>query len=542
MPIAIQRALISVSDKTGIESFARALAERGVALLSTGGTQALLKKSGIQVTDVASHTGSPEMMGGRVKTLHPKIHGGILALRHDKEHQVAMAQHGVAPIDLVVVNLYPFEQTVADPNVAFEHGVEQIDIGGPSMLRSAAKNHRYVAVVTDPADYEVILRELRTTNLVSDATLQRLALKAFETTAKYDAAIAKWLASRMGAASTSGAAPAAAASSAPSEAAFASSWSASGDLALELRYGENPHQKAALYREKGANGSTLTGGRVLGGKTLSYNNYVDLDAALALACEFTEPFAAVLKHNNPCGAASAKTLAEAIEHAWAGDPVSAFGSVLGFNRKVDLATAQFLTSDGRFVEAIVAPGFAADALEHLTTVPKWGKNVRLVEVDQVGPTSPGRACRRAVPVSGGYLVQDADLAAETLEQCQVVTKREPTTSQLRSLLFANLVCKHVKSNAIVIATGTRVLGVGAGQMSRVDSVRLAIQKSGAAVTGSVMASDAFFPFPDGPELAMEAGVAAILQPGGSLRDKDVIAACDARNVAMVATGVRHFRH
>jgi phosphoribosylaminoimidazolecarboxamide formyltransferase/IMP cyclohydrolase len=281
---------------------------------------------------------------------------------------------------------------------------------------------------------------------------------------------------------------------------------------------------------------------VLGGKTLSYNNYVDLDAALALACEFTEPFAAVLKHNNPCGAASAKTLAEAIEHAWAGDPVSAFGSVLGFNRKVDLATAQFLTSDGRFVEAIVAPGFAADALEHLTTVPKWGKNVRLVEVDQVGPTSPGRACRRAVPVSGGYLVQDADLAAETLEQCQVVTKREPTTSQLRSLLFANLVCKHVKSNAIVIATGTRVLGVGAGQMSRVDSVRLAIQKSGTAVTGAVMASDAFFPFPDGPELAMEAGVAAILQPGGSLRDKDVIAACDARNVAMVATGVRHFRH
>jgi phosphoribosylaminoimidazolecarboxamide formyltransferase/IMP cyclohydrolase len=393
-----------------------------------------------------------------------------------------------------------------------------------------------VAVVTDPADYALVLDELRTTNLLGDATLKRLALKAFELTARYDAAIARWLASRLGAGDAAGAAAAAGAD------AFAPTFAASGELALELRYGENPHQKAALYRERGANGSTLTGGRVLGGKTLSYNNYVDLDAALALACEFTEPFAAVLKHNNPCGAACAPTLAQAIEQAWAGDPVSAFGSVLGFNRPVDLATAQFLTSDGRFVEAIVAPGFAPDALQHLTTVPKWGKNVRLVEVDEVGPHSPGRPRRRAVPVSGGFLLQDADLAAETPEQCQVVTKREPTPEQLRSLLFANLVCKHVKSNAIVIATGTRVLGVGAGQMSRVDSVRLAIHKSGAAVQGSVMASDAFFPFPDGPELAMEAGVAAILQPGGSLRDKDVIAACDARHVAMVTTGVRHFRH
>ncbi|MEZ5979205.1 MAG: bifunctional phosphoribosylaminoimidazolecarboxamide formyltransferase/IMP cyclohydrolase [Planctomycetota bacterium] len=527
MPIAVKRALVSVSDKTGVAEFARRLAERGVAILSTGGTHALLAKSGIQVTEVASYTGHPEMMDGRVKTLHPKIHGGILALRDDKGHVASMREHHIDAIDMVVVNLYPFESTVAKEGVTFAEAVEQIDIGGPSMVRSAAKNHRFVAVVTDPADYEPLAKEIADTGLVSDATLRRLAVKAFELTASYDAAISRWL-HRAIADDERRETP--------------EQWVTVGELRDTLRYGENPHQSAAIYARPDANGSTLCGARVLGGKQLSYNNYVDLDAALALACEFEEPFAAVLKHNNPCGAACAPTLAQAIEDAWAGDPVSAFGSVLGFNRRVDLDTATFLTSGGRFVEAIVAPGFEPDALEHLRTVPKWGKNVRLVEVDEVAPTSKGRDARRAVPISGGFLVQDADLATESADDCKVVTKSEPTREQLDALLFANVVCKHVKSNAIVLATGTKVLGVGAGQMSRVDSVKLACSKAGDAVKGSVLASDAFFPFPDGPEYAMEAGVAAILEPGGSVRDDAVIAACDERSVPMVFTGRRHFRH
>ena len=532
MPIAIKRALVSVSDKTGIEDFARRLADRGVEVLSTGGTHRLLAESGVEVTEIAAYTGFPEMMDGRVKTLHPKVHGGILALRDDAGHTASMAEHGIEGIDLVCVNLYPFERTVANPGVAFADAIEQIDIGGPSMVRSAAKNHRFVAIVTDPADYAAILDELDASGALSDATAKRLALKAFRLTARYDAAISGWLGRQLEGGAASG-----------DEGAEAeASYRAEGALASTLRYGENPHQTAALYREATADGSTLTGARVLGGKQLSYNNYVDLDAALALASEFTEPFACVLKHNNPCGAASAPTLERAIADAWAGDPLSAFGSVLGFNRPVDLATARFLTDENRFVEAIVAPGFEADALTHLQTVPKWGKNVRLVEVDRVDPESPGRARRRAIPISGGLLVQDADLAAEGEDDCRVVTEAEPTPHQLAALVFANTICKHVKSNAIVLVDGTKVVGVGAGQMSRVDSVEIALKKAGPRAKGSVLASDAFFPFPDGPIAAIEGGVVALLQPGGSKKDKAVIAACDERGVPMVFTGTRHFRH
>ncbi len=526
----VTRALLSVSDKTGIVELARSLADRGVELISTGGTFAKIAEAGVPVTEIAEHTGFPEMMDGRVKTLHPKVHGGLLALRDNAEHTGAMAEHGIAPIDLVVVNLYPFEATVAKPGVTREEAIEQIDIGGPSMVRSAAKNHRFVGIVTDPADYDRVLVELAEHDgALTDGFRRELALKAFQRTAAYDAAISTWL---FGQEQADG----------NTDDVFPETASLIGTRREVLRYGENPHQRAAIYERADAAPTSLVRAKVLGGKALSYNNYVDLDAALALASEFTEPFACVLKHNNPCGAAQAATLAEAIEQAWAGDPLSAFGSVLGMNRKVDLATARFLTADKRFVECIVAPGFEPDAYEHLTTAAKWGKNVRLLETGELGPDSGAHAAHALMPISGGFLVQDADRTRASVEECQVVTEAQPSDEQLESLRFAEVICKHVKSNAIVLTSGTRVLGVGAGQMSRVDSVQLAISKAGDEVQGSVLASDAFFPFPDGPEAAMDAGIAAILQPGGSVKDKAVIAACDARGVPMVFTGSRHFRH
>ena len=525
----VQRALLSVYDKSGIEGFARLLSQRGVELLSSGGTYRVLSEAGIPVREVSDYTDFPEMMGGRIKTLHPKVHGGILARRGDAGDTEAMDQHGIAPIDMVVVNLYPFQETVAQPDVQRAEAVEQIDIGGPTMVRSAAKNHAHVAVVTDPADYGAVLDELEQHDGgLTDGLRRRLAVKAFELTARYDAAISTWL---HGQELVDGA----------TDSPFPAGASLAGERTLELRYGENPHQKAALYRIPSGEPS-VPGAEVLNGKALSYNNIVDLDAALALAKEFAEPFAAVTKHNNPCGAACAATLAEAIEQAWAGDPLSAFGSVLAMNRSVDLATARFLTSGGRFVEAIIAPSFDDDAFEELTRGPKWGKNVRLLACGPFGPESRDCGDVELKRVVGGFLLQDRDLLAEAPDACKVVTKNAPSAEQLASLLFANKVAKHVKSNAIVIATGARVLGVGAGQMSRVDSVELAITKAGDEVQGSVLASDAFFPFPDGVEKAMEAGVAAILEPGGSMRDDKVIEACDARDVPMVFTGSRHFRH
>jgi phosphoribosylaminoimidazolecarboxamide formyltransferase/IMP cyclohydrolase len=522
----IQRALLSVSDKQGLIEFARGLVGLGIRLISTGGTQRALREAGLPVVEVAAHTGFPEMLDGRVKTLHPKIHGGLLGRRDDPAHVAAMREHGIEPIDLVVVNLYPFEATVARPGVSREEAIEQIDIGGPSMLRSAAKNHRDVAVVVDPARYGDVLEELQLSGgRLTEAT--RRTLEAFETTARYDSAIARWLfeAER------------------GSEQAehFPRGFGLAGQREMLLRYGENPHQQAALYRSGDPAGS-LVGARVLNGKALSYNNYVDLDAALALACEFEQPFACVIKHNNPCGAAIGRDLAQALELAWAGDPVSAFGSVLALTRPVDRAAAEFLASEQRFVEAIVAPDFAHDAFELLTTKPKWGKNVRLLAVGSIGPSAPARARLELKAISGGFLLQDPDLAETPAAELQVVTQSAPSAAEVAGLLFAEKVAKHVKSNAIVLAQGTAVVGVGAGQMSRVDSVRLALDKAGERRRGAVLASDAFFPFPDGPELAIRAGVRALLQPGGSVKDRDVTALCDSLGAAMVFTGRRHFRH
>ncbi|MEM7515676.1 MAG: bifunctional phosphoribosylaminoimidazolecarboxamide formyltransferase/IMP cyclohydrolase [Planctomycetota bacterium] len=530
MTVQVKRALISVSDKSGIENFARALSEAGVELLSTGGTHARIAKAGIPVREVAEHTGFPEMMDGRVKTLHPKIHGGLLALRDNDAHVSAMKEHDIGAIDLAVVNLYPFEETIAK-GASRAEAIEQIDIGGPSMVRSAAKNHRSVGIVTDPKDYGRVLEDMQENDGALSENLRReLARKAYGLTARYDAAISRWLFEQE-----------------DSETTFPESFSLAGVKTLELRYGENPHQKAAFYTHDGAEPSLATA-EVLNGKALSYNNLVDLDAALALAKEFAEPFVCVCKHNNPCGAAVSETIADALEQAWAGDPLSAFGSVLAFTRPVDLASATFLVDGGRFVEAIVAPSFDDDAFELLTKKPKWGKNVRLLALGDFAPNSRLESDVELKKVTGGFLVQERDLAAETAEECTAKTKAAPTSRELEDLLFAARVMKHVKSNAIVIAKAGRVLGVGAGQMSRVDAVRLAATKGGDEVAkrdpegGSVLASDAFFPFPDGVENAIEAGVSAILQPGGSIRDDEVVATCDRLGASMVFTGRRHFRH
>jgi phosphoribosylaminoimidazolecarboxamide formyltransferase/IMP cyclohydrolase len=530
MTTRIQRALVSVSDKTGIENFARMLTQMGVELLSTGGTYRAISEAGIPVREVSEYTGFPEMMNGRVKTLHPKIHGGILALRDNDEHVAAMEQHGISDIDLVVVNLYPFEETVAKDGVARADAVEQIDIGGPSMVRSAAKNHAFVGIVTDPDDYGRVLDAMQKNDGDLGMELRReLAVKAFGLTARYDAAISRWMFEQE---ATDGLA----------KSDFADSFSLAGVKRIEMRYGENPHQKAAFYQYTANTEPSVATAEVLNGKALSYNNIVDIDACLALAKEFAEPFVCVAKHNNPCGAASAETIEQALEEAWAGDPVSAFGSVLGFTRPVNLAAAAFLVDGNRFVEAIIAPSFDADAFELLTTKPKWGKNVRLLSLGEFDAAGRDASDIEVKKVVGGFLLQGRDLKAVADDELKVVTKTQPTAQQLDSLRFAEKIGKHVKSNAIVFVKGTRVTGVGAGQMSRVDSTYLAARKSGDEAAGTVMASDAFFPFPDGVETAMDAGVTAILQPGGSMRDQAVIDACDERGVPMVMTGARHFRH
>jgi phosphoribosylaminoimidazolecarboxamide formyltransferase/IMP cyclohydrolase len=528
----VKRALLSVSDKSGLVEFARGLARQGIELVSTGGTYRTLREAKVPVREISEHTGFPEMMDGRVKTLHPRVHGGILALREDASHQASMREHGIEPIDLVVVNLYPFEATVARADVAREEAVEQIDIGGPSMVRSAAKNHRHVGIVTDPADYGRVLEALQSGDGDLGPDLRReLALKAFATTARYDAAIARWLFESERA-------------DGKTQARFPETAALVGRRVLELRYGENPHQAAAFYATPhagpGAPEPSLATARVRNGKALSYNNLVDLDAALALAKEFEAPFVAVLKHNNPCGAAAAATVAQALEQAWAGDPLSAFGSVLAFTRAVDAACANLLIDGNRFVEAILAPEFEPEAFELLTCKPKWGKSVRLLACGPIGPHSRPAGSLEAKHLVGGFLLQDRDLSIEG--DGEVPTRAKPTADQKAALLFANRIAKHVKSNAIVLAVGTQVVGVGAGQMSRVDAVRLAAHKAGERARGAVLASDAFFPFPDGVEAAIDAGVTAILQPGGSVRDADVVAACDARGVPMLFTGARHFRH
>ena len=522
-PVRVRRALISVSDKTGIVEFARGLSRLGVEILSTGGTAEAIREAGVEVTDVAEFTGSPEILDGRVKTLHPRLHSALLAIRDDPDHAATLEAEGIEPIDLVCVNLYPFERTVARDGVTEGEAVENIDIGGPTMIRAAAKNHRYVAVIVRPESYDAVLAELDDSGAqISAETRHWLANEAFAHTAAYDAAISRWFGLRY--------------ESLPSH------WVMAHEKFLDLSYGENPHQKAALYVEAGARSHVLSRVAKRHGKALSFNNVLDLDSARKLLDEFDEPACVIVKHNNPCGAAVAETIAEAYEKALACDPISAFGGVIVLNRPVDHRLAERLHA--HFVEVLLAPGYGDGAREILTRK----ESIRILEdTEQRGYAARERDVKR---VRGGLLAQDPDRIEETRESMTVATATEPSEGQWRDLLFAWKVCRHVRSNAIVIARDGATLGIGAGQMSRVDSVRIAIDKArdargddaAALLAGSSAASDAFFPFPDGPRLAIDAGSTALIQPGGSKRDDEVVAACDEAGAAMVMTGRRHFRH
>ena len=516
----VSRALLSVSDKSGIVEFARALAALGVQILSTGGTAKLLEKEGIAVTEVSAYTGFPEMLDGRVKTLHPKIHAGLLARRDDPGHLAALRSAGIPPIDLLVVNLYPFQASVADPDCSFEEAIENIDIGGPALLRAAAKNHAGVGVVVDPADYARVLEEMRSSGGISEATRFALAKKVFAHTAAYDGAIANYLSSL---------------DAGRRRREYPDVLSLQFARLQDLRYGENPHQSAALYRDERPVAGSLATCRQLQGKELSYNNIADADAAWECVKSFAEPACVIVKHANPCGVATGASLAAAYEKAFKTDPVSAFGGILAFNRALDRAAAE--AASQQFAEVIVAPRVEPEAQEVFAKK----ANVRVLEV----PLSHDVQAHDYKRVGGGLLVQTTDAKAVRRDELKVVTKKQPSESQWSDLLFAWRVAKFVKSNAIVFCRDGMTLGVGAGQMSRVDSSRLAAMKAQAAklsLAGSVVASDAFFPFRDGLDVVAEAGAAAVIQPGGSVRDDEVIAAADERGVAMVLTGVRHFRH
>jgi len=525
----IRRALLSVHDKTGVVDLARGLAALGVEILSTGGTARLLRESGVPVRDVADVTGFPEMLDGRVKTLHPKIHGGILARRDVPAHLEALAQHGIPPIDLVVVALYPFEATVARPGVTPAAAIEQIDVGGPTMIRAAAKNHAAVAVVTDPSQYAGVVAELRASGgALGDATRARLAQEAFRRTAQYDAAIAAWMRSP-------GAAPAAPA--APDE--FPHPLRLEAERALTLRYGENPHQAAAFYRTPGGPALGLAAMRQLHGPELGYNNLLDFSAALGLLLELDGPAAVVIKHTNPCGVALGPTVGAAMGKAKACDPVSIYGGIVGVNRTLDLEVVRALA--GIFVEILFAPAYAPDALEELR---RTKKKCRVFEVPCERAALPQRLAEYR-SVLGGLLAQSADLADLDEAALRIVSRRAPTAPEREALRFAWRVAKHAKSNAIVLTTRDQVIGVGAGQMNRVDSARIAVMRArelGLETRGTVCASDAFFPFRDGLDVVAEAGATAVIHPGGSLRDEEVIKAADERDLAMVLTGLRHFRH
>jgi phosphoribosylaminoimidazolecarboxamide formyltransferase/IMP cyclohydrolase len=513
----IQRAILSVTDKTGLVDFAHKLAGLGVELVSTGGTSKLLRDSGITVKDISELTGFPEMLDGRVKTLHPKVHGGILHRRENAGHRAAVAEHAIPAVDMVVVNLYAFEKTAAKPGVPFEELIENIDIGGPSMIRSAAKNFQDVAVVTSPSDYDAIADEMaRSGASLSKETKWRLAQKAFATTAAYDSAIASTLERVNGNFQLS------------SSDGFPATLRLGFRKKMDLRYGENPHQKAAMYADD--SGAGVAHAVQVQGKELSYNNIVDLQAAWDLAQEFDETVCAIIKHTNPCGAATGKTLAEAYVRALECDPVSAFGGVIGVNRPLDAVAATEMAK--LFLEVIAAPRFDAAAREIFSSK----KNLRLVEVPA------GQQKWVLKNISGGMLVQDADLHKLAESDLKVVTKRPPTAEERRALLFAWKVCKHVKSNAILYARDGQTVGVGAGQMSRVDSCKVGAMKAQLPLKGTVAASDAFFPFPDGVEEIAKTGATAIIQPGGSVRDQEVIEAADRLGLAMIFTGVRHFRH
>ncbi len=519
----IRRALISVSDKSGVAELARSLVDLGIELLSTGGTAALIRDAGLPVKDVSDHTGFPEIMAGRVKTLHPKIHGGLLGRRGIDE--AVMEEHDIAPIDLLVVNLYPFEQTIARPECTLEEAIENIDIGGPAMLRAAAKNHAGVAVVVNPGDYDSLLKELRSNDSrLEFKTRFALAVKAYSHTAHYDTAISRYLSTHL-------------------ESPDAEEMGEKFDLALDrkqtLRYGENPHQRAAFYVEPGAREASLATAIQKQGKELSYNNIADADAALECVKQFKEPACVIVKHANPCGVAVNATIGEAYERAYQTDPTSAFGGIIAFNRNLDAVTASMII-ERQFVEVIIAPDADADALEVVSAK----ANVRVLLTGQWDVDAPlaGLDYKR---VNGGLLVQDRDLALVTREQIKVVSARQPGEQELTDMMFAWRVAKFVKSNAIVFCKDKMTIGVGAGQMSRVYSTRIAAIKAADVdlqVKGSVMASDAFFPFRDGIDAAAEHGITAVIQPGGSMRDEEVIQAANEHDLAMVFTGMRHFRH
>jgi phosphoribosylaminoimidazolecarboxamide formyltransferase / IMP cyclohydrolase len=516
--VQVRRALLSVSDKRGLGDFARGLTELGVEIVSTGGTAGELREQGIETRSVEDYTGFPEILDGRVKTLNPRIYAGLLAVRSSADHVGTLEEHEIEPIDLVCVNLYPFERVSSQRGVPDEEIVENIDIGGPTLIRAAAKNHRFAAVVVSPESYDAVLDELReSAGRLSERTRESLATEAFGYTARYDAAISRWFAER--------------------EEDFPSQYTRSFQKVLDLSYGENPHQRAAYYSESGSRTDLLSMVSKLHGKELSFNNLLDLDSGRRLVDEFEVPAAAIIKHNNPCGCAVGASVGDAFTGALATDPQSAYGGVMCFNRKVDRALAERLHE--MFVEVVFAPGYDSDALEILQQKP----NVRILDNGE----------RRRTPVTehdfkrvrGGMLVQDRDTGLELREEMRVVTERKPTEDEWGELLFAMRVCKHVRSNAIVLAHGLSTVGVGAGQMSRVDSVRIAIEKARAEdrdLDGAVLASDAFFPFADGPQVALEAGVRAIIQPGGSQRDQEVVDAADKAGAAMVFTARRHFRH
>ena len=515
----ITRALISVSDKTGIIEFSRELAGYGVEILSTGGTAKLLREAGLTVKDVSEFTGFPEMLDGRVKTLHPKVHGGLLGMRSNPEHVAKMKEHGIQNIDMVVVNLYPFEATVAKEGCRLEDAIENIDIGGPTMLRSAAKNYPDVTVLVDCADYARVLDEMKASGgAVSAKTNFGLAVKVFQHTAAYDGAISNYLGARLG----------------EGVADYPTTFTIQVRKAQDLRYGENPQQTAAFYVEKDVAEPCVSTAVQLQGKELSFNNIIDLDAAIETVKEFEQSAAVIIKHTNPCGVALADSPLSAYLKARECDPVSAFGGIVGFNRTVDADTARELTST--FLEAVIAPGYSDEALSIFTAK----KNIRVMQVPLLSEYRAGGYDLKKV--TGGLLVQGRDLGMVRASDCRVVSERTPTATEYEALDFAWRVCKHVKSNAIVFTSRDQTVGIGAGQMSRVDSSRIAVQKSLLPIKGTVLASDAFFPFRDGVDAAAEAGVTAIIQPGGSVRDEEVIKAANEHGIAMIFTGMRHFRH
>jgi len=516
----VQRALISVSDKSGIVEFAQGLDKLGVEILSTGGTAKALKDAGLNVKDVSDHTGFPEMMDGRLKTLHPKVHGGLLFRRDNPKDKKETEKHGIEPIDIVVVNLYPFEQTVSKPDVKFEEAIENIDIGGPTMLRAASKNFKDVIVILDPADYSKVLDELNSNNgEAGQDTKYYLARKVFAHTSKYDTLISNWLNKQ-----------------AEPDNLFQPGINLSYTKISSLRYGENPHMKAAVYREPLNDGLSLVDAKILQGKEMSYNNYLDSSAVIDLAKEFTEPAAVICKHNNPCGVAVDESISKAYKMAFETDPVSAFGGVISINRPVDEATAKEILN--LFVEILIAPSFEDAALKLLSSKP----NIRLLELD-ITKDITGYEMRK---IQGGLLVQERDRGMiEDLKKLKVVTKRKPTDDEYAAMAFAWKVCKHMKSNAIIYSSANRTLGIGCGQTSRVDSARLAAMKAAnydVSLKGSAVASDAFFPARDGIDTVAEAGATAIIQPGGSIKDADTIAAADEHNMAMIFTEMRHFKH